>query len=182
MNGKNPISYTVILGSLGEIKSSQRFWCPVHACRRKFERYRFYETIICFEFQLWGFCWNFLKVTAKSNGNSNSFSYFVNYLSVYLCPRPCARKWQLNDESHREEFPVSRSLQMSRWQSQETLSTTVQCKWSYEGCRVPWEHKSGAIKRGADLGGQGCFPKEVVKVKLGVFKDVKERSMTRCRI
>lgn len=85
MNGKNPIPYTVILGSLGEIKSSQRFWCPVHTCRRKFERYRFYETINCFEFQLWGFCWNFLKVTAKSNGNSNSFSYLLTiWVSIYV--------------------------------------------------------------------------------------------------
>lgn len=74
MTGKKaPISYTVILGSLGEIKRSQRFWCPVSTHRRKFKRHRLYQPIICFEFQLWGFCWDFLKVTAKSNLNSGLF-------------------------------------------------------------------------------------------------------------
>lgn len=64
-------TYPVILGPLGEVKRSHRLWGPVRAQRRKFERYRLDETIISFEFQLWGFCWNFLKVTAKSNVHSS---------------------------------------------------------------------------------------------------------------
>lgn len=90
-SGRKPISYIVILGSFGEIKCGQRVWCPLCTCRRKFERYRLYETVICFEFQLWSFGWNFLKVTAKSNLKSNSFIQLLEHL---LCSRPCARERQ----------------------------------------------------------------------------------------
>lgn len=53
---------TVVLGPFGEIKCSQRVRGPVRTCRRKFERHGLHQAVICFEFQLWGFCWNFLKV------------------------------------------------------------------------------------------------------------------------
>lgn len=173
MNGKKQtIPYTVILGSLGEIKSSQRFRCPVCTCGRKFERYRLYEAIICFEFQLWGFCWNFLKVTAKSNLNSNSF--VCQLLECLLCSRYWARKqW-------RRHFHVSCSLQKSRWDNQETLLTTMQCNWSYNEWRVPWAYKRRAIN--PDLGFQRYFPKEVIEVKTWQVQGNKKSSATRGRL
>lgn len=84
---KNLFSYTVILGSLGEIKCSQGFWCPESTHRRKFERHRLYQAIVRFQFQLWGFCWNFLKVTAKNNLNSGLF-VIQQILENLICSRP----------------------------------------------------------------------------------------------